>query len=74
MSPSKVITLLFLGAVGGLLIAPAKGSETRRKLSRLINDVSDSIQDIVELFRDKANELSDRVVERENDSIAEQVM
>jgi len=52
MSASKVITLLLIGMVGGVLIAPAKGSKTRKKLRRLFNDVSDSIQDIIEVFRD----------------------
>ena len=54
MSLPKGITLLLLGVIGGMLIAPAKGSETREKLSRLIDDVSDSIQDIVELFHSEA--------------------
>ena len=56
MSSSKVITLLLLGVAGGILIAPAKGSDTRRKLSRLVNDVSDSIQDVIDLFRDEARD------------------
>ncbi|MEO5892064.1 MAG: YtxH domain-containing protein [Ferruginibacter sp.] len=57
MSAPKVITLLLLGVVGGLLIAPAKGSDTRRKLSKLVNDVSDSVQDVIDLFRDETNDL-----------------
>ena len=52
MSAPKIITLLLIGMVGGVLIAPAKGSKTRKKLRRLFNDVSDSIQDIIEVFRD----------------------
>lgn len=52
MSSSKIITLLLLGVAGGILIAPSRGSETRRKLSKLVNDVSDSMQDIIELFCD----------------------
>ena len=54
MSLSKVVTLLLIGTVAGILIAPAKGSETRRKLSKLFNDVSDSMQDMIDLFHDKA--------------------
>ena len=57
MSPSKVITLLLIGVAGGILIAPAKGTETRRKVSKLVNDVSDSIQDIIDIVRGEASDL-----------------
>lgn len=53
MSASKVITLLLIGIVAGVLIAPAKGSKTRKKLTKLYNDVSDSVQDVVDVFCDK---------------------
>ena len=59
MSLPKGITLLLLGVIGGMLIAPAKGSETRESLSRLIDDVSDSIQDIVDLFHSEATDTAD---------------
>jgi gas vesicle protein len=63
MSLSKVITLLAIGVAGGILIAPAKGSETRKKLSKLVNDFSDCIQDIVDLGRNRAHDPADKEVE-----------
>ena len=56
MSAPKVITLLLIGVIGGILIAPAKGTKTRKKLSRLFDDVSNSVQDVVDVFQDGAGE------------------
>jgi len=63
MSLPKGITLLLLGVIGGMLIAPSKGSETREKLSRFINDVSDSIQDIVDLFHGEDTDVAGAGIE-----------
>jgi gas vesicle protein len=72
MSPSKVITLLLLGAVAGILIAPAKGSKTRKKLSKLVNDLSDSMHDIIDIVRGEANDLPEEMGESGENSIANQ--
>ena len=45
MSSAKVITGILAGIIVGLLIAPAKGSETRKKLSKTVNDLSDYFQE-----------------------------
>jgi gas vesicle protein len=71
MSAPKVITLLLLGIAGGILIAPAKGSKTRKKLSKLANDVSDSFQDIIDIVRGESGELSCKSVERVDNAIAD---
>ncbi|MEJ7586618.1 MAG: YtxH domain-containing protein [Ferruginibacter sp.] len=64
MSPAKVITLLLLGVTAGLLIAPDKGSETRRKFSNLVDDMSDSVQEIIDLFREDAGDITNAEEER----------
>jgi gas vesicle protein len=63
MNATKVITGVLAGVVVGILIAPRKGSETRKKLSDSVNDLSDCIQDIIEVTREKVNALADKGVE-----------
>jgi gas vesicle protein len=45
----KVVTMLTIGAVAGLitglLIAPAKGSETRKKISETSKRITDNVKD-----------------------------
>ena len=41
-----------IGATLGILFAPAKGSDTRRKISRKGSDLSDELQDKFETFMD----------------------
>jgi gas vesicle protein len=63
MSSTKIITGLFVGILVGILIAPDKGSATRKKLSKSVNDLSDHIQDIIETARGEANDLADEGIE-----------
>ena len=73
MSASKVITGTLIGVAAGvaigLLFAPDKGSETRRKISQKYNDLGDSlkekyndlvqgIREEVDTAKDKANEVA----------------
>jgi gas vesicle protein len=61
---AKVLTGLLVGVAVGLLIAPAKGSETRKKLSKSVNDLSDYIQDTIDSARDEANAWADEEIDR----------
>ena len=65
MSNSKVLVGFLAGAavggVLGLLLAPDKGSETRRKIIETGNDLGDSIADLGGTVKDKFNEVVDGV-------------
>ena len=44
---SKIITALFAGIAIGILVAPRKGSETRKKIRDGISDMRDDINDFL---------------------------
>ena len=61
MSTSKVLVGFLVGAaVGGalgILLAPDKGTETRRKIMEKGSDLGDTISDLGETIKDKVNEM-----------------
>ena len=65
MSNSKLLVGFLVGAaVGGalgLLLAPDKGSETRKRILETGNDIGDSIADFGGTVKDKINEVVDGV-------------
>lgn len=71
MSASKIITGTLVGVAAGvvigLLFAPDKGSETRRKISQKYNDLGDSLKekynDLVEGIREEYGAAKDKVNE-----------
>jgi len=50
---SKLLWGFTLGLLTGLLLAPDKGSETRKKLSRKANDLKDKFDDFVDTLSEK---------------------
>jgi gas vesicle protein len=72
MSTSKVLMGFLVGAavggVLGILLAPDKGTETRRKIIEKGNDLGDSITGLGETIKDKFNEMVDGVKENYNKS------
>lgn len=60
---AKLITGILAGVVVGLLIAPSKGSETRKKLSKSVTDLSDYIQDVIDSAREQVNDLADEGID-----------
>jgi gas vesicle protein len=63
MSANKIIAGILAGVAIGILIAPAKGSETRKKISKKVGDTSDYLKEVVETIREKVNEIADMEIE-----------
>jgi len=65
MSTSKVLFGFLAGAaIGGalgILLAPDKGTETRKKILEKSNDLGDSLSDFSDTIKDKFNEVVDGV-------------
>jgi gas vesicle protein len=61
MSSSKVLVGFLVGAIVGgalgVLLAPDKGTETRRKILEKGNDIGDSLSDFGGTIKDKFNQM-----------------
>jgi gas vesicle protein len=61
MSSSKVLVGFLVGAVVGgalgILLAPDKGTETRRKILEKGNDIGDSLTEFGGTIKDKFNQM-----------------
>ena len=76
MSKSKLVTGVLagaaIGAVFGILLAPDKGSETRKKIAKKGNDLSGSVKDgigkIGESINNKYQNIKGDAKEMMNDS------
>ena len=70
----KIIGALLVGAaIGGalgILFAPAKGSETRKKIMGETEDLAETLKDKTESLKDKIDELLDEA-KKEFDAIKE---
>lgn len=53
-----------IGAVVGVLLAPEKGSDTRKKISKKGQDLADDVKCQVEGLKDKYNNIVDTVVSK----------
>lgn len=64
------IRTVLAGVAIGLLIAPEKGSETRRKISKLFTDLTDDAKDVVNRtendVKHKANEAIKKIENETN--------
>ena len=59
-----------IGAIAGILLAPEKGSETRKSLQKLASDVTGAVQDSLHDAMDKVKDKYADVV-REGEDLAE---
>jgi gas vesicle protein len=71
MGSGKLVLVLLAGAtagaLAGILFAPAKGSETRKRIVRkaedLVDDVKDKFDDLLEVVTAKVEKVKDEVVD-----------
>jgi len=77
MSLQRLFTATLSGIVIGILIAPAKGTDTRRKLSDTVDNIKDKIRRIRGTTNEELEELHD-VFEHEisglRDDVREKVL
>lgn len=74
-STSKLIVgMLAAGVVGvtvGILVAPDKGSVTRKKLKGKMNDFSEGVAQKVEAGKEKISDLKDKIVSKVSGKVDE---
>lgn len=56
---SKLLTGLAVGVLVGILFAPDKGSETRKKMVDAGNDLKDKFNDFIDHLSNKADDLAE---------------
>ena len=57
------------GVVTGLLIAPEKGTETRRKISRLYDDAQEGLNKLTHKATDKIEQVAENIDTRVQSSV-----
>ena len=58
---SRLLTGFALGLIEGMLMAPEKGSETRKKISQKGKDLKNKFNEFIDGLHDKAEEVQDDV-------------
>jgi gas vesicle protein len=58
---SRLLTGFALGMLAGMLLAPEKGSDTRKKISQKGRDLKNKFNDFVDGLHDKAEDVTDDV-------------
>jgi gas vesicle protein len=69
----KIISALLAGfaagAAAGILLAPEKGSDLRKKISDTVSEWADSIADVANSGMESVEEIKDKVEEKSNSSL-----
>jgi gas vesicle protein len=72
---TKFLLGLFVGAFAGVLIAPAPGEETRRRLKQRAQEITnEKVGDVVQMGRERAGEMAKEAAEKAFDSGAQKVV
>jgi len=76
MSNSNKIILGLVGAAAvgvavGILLAPEKGSDARKKIAETANDIASRVGEWVNTGKDKANEFASSVGDKANQAVNE---
>ena len=67
---SKLLTGFVAGIVVGILVAPDKGSETRKRITERTNDFKEKVEDLVCSIKDKFSTTVEEVEElQQNNSL-----
>jgi gas vesicle protein len=64
---SKLLTGFALGLIAGILIAPEKGSETRRRIADKGKDLKRQFNDFVDYWEEKFESMRNEVEEEVDD-------
>ncbi|UAY52867.1 YtxH domain-containing protein [Ferruginibacter albus] len=64
MNSKKIIAGIVIGTAIGILIAPRKGSETRKKIAGSVNDIADFIEDKINAIRQEVHSEVDAVADQ----------
>ena len=56
-----LLTGIAVGAVAGLLLAPDKGTETRKQLAKKAKKLKKDLKKTADEYKDKASDLKDKV-------------
>lgn len=64
---------LAVGAIAGILLAPEKGSDTRKKISNMASDVTDAVEDSIHQALDKVKDKYSQAV-REGEELANEAL
>ena len=63
---SKLLLGFATGVMVGMLFAPEKGSETRRKISEKGTDLKDKFNDFIDSLSSKADDMADDLADEAN--------
>ena len=68
---SALVVVAAVGAIGGILFAPQKGSETRRKINEQGKKIADELKDKFRKGKKKFNEMKENIEQTVKEKVEE---